>query len=145
MKYSLLYLAIVLTSFSACNNIANENQQLQDEVIAVHDSIMPKMGTFVRDNLKVSILLTKMDSLKKIYSDLDTTLEKKNFANLQEKLKSANESMTDWMHNFDADQANKTPEEVRNYLQEELEKIKEVKEKFAEASSESQQVLEKYK
>ncbi|QNL48573.1 hypothetical protein H8S90_17525 [Olivibacter sp. SDN3] len=145
MKHSLLYLAIALTSLSACNNIANENQQLQDEVIAVHDSIMPKMGTIVRDNLKVSILLTKMDSLKKINPALDTTLEKENLANLQEKLKEANESMTDWMHEFDADQEDKTPEEVRNYLQGELGKIQEVKVKFAKASAESQQVLEKYK
>ncbi|WP_134088182.1 hypothetical protein [Olivibacter sp. XZL3] len=143
-KYIFLSLAMAL-SIAACDNTANHHVVLQQEVIAVHDSIMPKMGTFVRDNLKVGILLTKMDSLKQANPSLDTAQEKAQLTKLQSKLTEVNEEMTDWMHNFEPAQEDKKPEEIEAYFKNELTKIKALKEKFNEAEEESQRVLSKYK
>uniref|UniRef100_F4C6Y9 Viral A-type inclusion protein n=1 Tax=Sphingobacterium sp. (strain 21) TaxID=743722 RepID=F4C6Y9_SPHS2 len=142
--YIFLSLALGVVT-SSCNNAGNKNLQLQEEVIAVHDSIMPKMGALVRDNLKVGILLTKMDSLKQVNPALDTAQEKDKLLKLQSKLTEANEEMTDWMHNFEPAQEDKKAEEMASYLQNELAKIKALKEKFATAESESREILSKYK
>jgi len=145
MKRNFLGLLALGLAFSACNNLTNENIQLQKEVIAVHDSIMPKMGSFVRDDLKIGILLSKMDSLKKVNPNLDTASEKQQLANLQTDLKHTNEAMTDWMHDFDPVQENKKPEEVQSYLNDQLKKIQALKQHFSEVEEESQRVLERYK
>lgn len=130
--------------FIACNNDTNNNKQLQTEIIAVHDSIMPMMGTFVRDNIKVKNLLMKMDSLQKITPGLDTLKEKEALNQLQITLGHANESMTDWMHDFEPAPENKNADEVKTYLQSELEKVKVLKDKFAVAEQQSKQILGKY-
>lgn len=140
-----IFLSLAFAAFSACDNGASKNMQLQEEVIAVHDSIMPKMGTFVRDNLKVGILLTKMDSLKQLDPTLDTVQERERLLALQSKFKQVNEEMTDWMHNFEPSPEDKKAEEVESYLKSELAKIKALKNKFAETENESHQVLSKYK
>lgn len=145
MKRNFLGLLTLGLAFSACNNSTDENLQLQKEVIAVHDSIMPKMGEFVRDDLKVSVLLSKMDSLKQVNPSLDTAAEKQQLENLQTGLKKTNEAMTDWMHEFDPAQENKKPEEVQTYLHDQLKKIQALKQHFSEVEGESQRVLEKYK
>jgi len=144
MKYSNLTPFILGLTFIGCN-AANENLQLQEQVIAVHDSIMPKMGTFVRDNLKIDLLLNKMDSVKRADPSVDTAFEKEKLRSLQSSLKEANETMTDWMHNFDPAQDGKGTEEIESYLQSELQKIRELKNTFSEVEKESGQVLEKYK
>ncbi|GAA4779326.1 hypothetical protein GCM10023231_02590 [Olivibacter ginsenosidimutans] len=123
----------------------NENRQLQEEVIAVHDSIMPKMGLFVGNNLKVTTLLTKMDSLKQVHPDLDTSSLKQQLVNLQTDLKLTNEAMTDWMHNFDPEHENKKPEEVHTYLQEQLQAIRRLKDQFSATEQKSQHVLATYR
>lgn len=130
--------------FIACNNDTNNSNQLQTEIIAVHDSIMPMMGTFVRDNIKVKNLLTKMDSLQKVVPGLDTLKEKEELSQLQLTLGDVNESMTDWMHNFEPAPENKNADEVKTYLQSELEKVKVLKDKFTAAEQQSKQVLGKY-
>lgn len=145
-KYIFLSLTIgSALNIAACKNNANQHVALQEEVIAVHDSIMPKMGTFVRDNLKVGILLTKMDSLKQADPSLDTAQEKEHLTKLKSKLSEVNEEMTDWMHNFEPAQEDKKLEEVEAYFKNELVKIKALKDKFKEAENESQRVLSKYK
>ncbi|HWV75229.1 MAG TPA: hypothetical protein VN040_26095 [Pseudosphingobacterium sp.] len=128
----------------ACNNGVNENHRLQTEIIAVHDSVMPMMGTFVRDNIKAKSLLIKMDSLHKILPDLDTLKEKEELSKLQLTLSDASEAMTDWMHNFEPAPENKNADEVKTYLESELKKVKTLKDKFAAAEQQRKQILEKY-
>ena len=130
--------------FIACDHNANDTQKLQAEVIAVHDSVMPMMGTFVRDNIQVKSLLTKMDSLKKAMPTLDTLKEREDLNNLQISLSEANDAMTDWMHNFEPAPENKSTDEIKDYFQNELEKVKALQNKFTEAEKTSKLVLEKY-
>lgn len=143
MKTNILHTILIGLIATACS-APSGNMQLQQEVIAVHDSIMPKMGTFVRDNMKAESLLSSMDSLKKADPAIDTALEKEKLRALQTNLQAANESMTDWMHAFDPVQENKEPAEITSYLQEELKKIQALKESFVKVEEESKQVLEKY-
>jgi hypothetical protein len=136
---------LLLGAFAvACNNGVNENNRLQTEIIAVHDSVMPMMGTFVRDNIKAKNLLIKMDSLHKVIPDLDTLKEKEELSKLQITLGDANEAMTDWMHNFEPAPENKNADEVKTYLETELKKVKTLKDKFTTAEQQRKQILEKY-
>jgi len=142
---SYIYFSLLFALGIACSGAGNNNMKLQEQILAVHDSIMPKMGEFVRDELKIGVLSTKMDSLKAHYPDLDTLKEKEALLSLQQKLKAVNESMTDWMHAFEPEQESKTAEETQKYLQDELQNIRKLRETFLQTEQESEKLLAKYK
>lgn len=145
MKTSFLSLSILLLFSSSCGTSANENKVIQDSVIAVHDEVMPLMGDFVRNSIKIDTLLSELPVLKEQDLSLDTAQARLELVALKGKLDQATESMNDWMHAFEVDHEGKSKEEVSEYLHQELVKIKEVKEQFNAAKTESASILEKYK
>lgn len=144
MKKSLLSFSILLLFSYACNSSANENKVIQDSVIAVHDEVMPLMGDFVRNSIKIDTLLHELPLLKEQNLSLDTAQARVELVALKGKLDQATESMNDWMHAFEVDHEGKSKTEIAEYLQQELVKIKEVETKFKAASIESTSILEKY-
>jgi len=146
MNKAFLFLVVsaLALAISACNNAQNEHIQLQEKVIALHDSIMPKMGLFVRDNIKIDLLLTKMDSLKAAHPSLDTTLEKEKLTALKTKLQHTHDAMTDWMHQFTPVEEQQNPEEAKSYLKEQLQVVQDLKKQFTDVEKESNEVLKTY-
>ena len=103
---------------SATND--SPNQALYDEVMRVHDEVMPRMEDLYK--LKKG-LQAKLDSTKDIAADKKAELEK-----LIASLDSASNSMMDWMHNFNPVPDSVDQEKAREYLENEMERIKKVKE-----------------
>jgi ABC-type Zn uptake system ZnuABC Zn-binding protein ZnuA len=91
------------------------NQALYDEVMAVHNEVMPKTGEIyqLKKELKDKIAAEpdQKEELEKIVAELD----------------SADHSMMDWMHKFNEPDS-VTQEVAREYLENEMEKINKVKE-----------------
>ena len=59
-----LIIALSLLCLTACSSESNdENDALQKDVIAVHDEVMPLMGTFVRNEILIDSLLNNMPAL----------------------------------------------------------------------------------
>jgi hypothetical protein len=101
------------------------NQALYDEVMKIHDEVMPKMNDVysLKEQLKKQIANTpEMAEEKK--KEIEQTISK---------LDSASEGMMAWMRNFNPLPDSLGEEQAREYLENEMEKVKKVKEDIQEA------------
>ncbi|MEM6316650.1 MAG: hypothetical protein AAF960_03215 [Bacteroidota bacterium] len=109
-----LFSTFLLTSIflTACGEYNSEQQQLWDEVMVVHDEVMPKMGELHK---------------------LEKQLKKQTSTEAQQaaitKIEAAQESMMDWMRNFKPMRkvAKMEHQVAMDYLKEEQKKVAEVK------------------
>lgn len=134
MKSAYKYLILALIVTFGCgkatdqtvdNNPEDEveegpNQALYDQVMNVHDEVMPKME---------DIYKLKSQLQEQIANTPDMVIEKKEqLEKMIQQLDSANNLMMDWMHQFNPLPDSVDQEQGRAYLESQLEKIKQVKE-----------------
>ena len=105
------------------------NQALYDEVMKVHDEVMPKMNDIytLKEKLKDQIANTPGMGEEK----------KKEIETMITKLDSASEGMMVWMRNFNPLPDSLGEEQAKEYLENEMEKIKKVRENVKEALEEA--------
>jgi hypothetical protein len=103
----------------------NPNEALYNQVMDIHDEAMPKMEDLY--NLK-------RDLQEKIANTPKITKEQKE--NLERRIKhldSTGKLMLEWMHKFDPLPDSADQEAAREYLENEMERIRKVKEAMLEA------------
>ena len=101
------------------------NQALYDEVMKVHDEVMPKLD---------DIYKLKEQLKDKIANTPDMVADKKQeIEGIISRLDSASEGMMVWMRNFNPLPDSTGEEEAREYLESEMEKIKKVGEDVRKA------------
>jgi hypothetical protein len=138
-----LFIAITI-AFSACQPKSNDhnhdeetsdalevsgNQTLYEEVMDIHDEVMPKMEDLHRKKIELQ---------KKAKESGVTEDQKKQYETTIARLDSASESMMVWMNEFNPMPDSVAGEEkAREYLENEMEKIKKVKENILQALQES--------
>jgi len=98
----------------------NPNQALYDQVMDIHDEVMPKSDEIY--NLKKEIK-DKLTSTPDLSSD-----KKEKLNQIVAELDSADHSMMDWMHKFKPLPDSANQELAREYLENEMERIKIVRE-----------------
>jgi len=101
------------------------NQALYDQVMAIHDEVMPKMNDLykLKEELKDKIAQTPaMPDAKK--AEIEGTIAK---------LDSASENMMIWMRNFNPLPDSLGEDQAKEYLENEMEKIKGVRAGVEEA------------
>jgi hypothetical protein len=100
------------------------NQLLYDEVMKVHDEAMPKMNDIYNWKEKLK---------SKLQADTLSQERKQELESAIHRLDSASDGMMVWMRQFDppADSINK--ERAREYLENEMEKVKVVKEEILQS------------
>jgi regulator of replication initiation timing len=126
MKTILPVLSLVMLSLVwGCGEKKQDNQALYDEVMKVHDEVMPKMDDIYK--LK--------QELKKHISDNPNLVDekRKTIEATILKLDSASEAMMVWMRNFNPLPDSLGEERAREYLEDQQEKIKSVKEEMLDA------------
>jgi hypothetical protein len=101
------------------------NAALRDEVMKVHDEVMPKLDNIyqLKEKLKNKIAETPALAAEK-KQQIEASIAK---------LDSASEGMMIWMRKFDPTADTLTIEKKREYLENEMEKIKKVREDVNEA------------
>ncbi len=101
------------------------NQALYDEVMKIHDEVMPKMNDIykVKEELKKKIANTP-DMVEEKKKELQVTVQK---------LDSASDGMMVWMRNFNPLPDSLGEEQAREYLENEMEKVKKVRDDIKEA------------
>ena len=117
MKTILPLLSFVMLSLVwGCGEKKQDNQALYDEVMKVHDEVMPKMDDIYK--LK--------QELKKQISDTPNLVDekRKTIEATILKLDSASEAMMVWMRNFNPLPDSLGEEKAREYLEDQQEKIK---------------------
>lgn len=105
------------------------NQALYDEVMKVHDEVMPKMNDIYK--LKQD-LKKKLDESKDLADDKRKEIE----ATIAQ-LDSASDGMMVWMREFNPIPDSVSEERAREYLENEMERVKKVKEDILEAIEEA--------
>jgi regulator of replication initiation timing len=133
MKISAKYLSIALFLLAGCGQSSqhehheeedaasnNPNQALYDQVMDIHNEVMPKSD---------EIYQLKKEIQDKIASSSNLTADKKKqLDQLIAELDSADHSMMDWMHKFKPLPDSANQELAREYLENEMERIKTVRE-----------------
>jgi hypothetical protein len=111
------------------------NEALYNQVMDVHDEVMPRMEDIytLKKNLQEQIANTpnmvveRKQQLEAIISNLD----------------SANNAMMDWMHKFEPLPDSVDQEKAREYLESEIERIKKVKELMNESIEKAETEVKK--
>jgi hypothetical protein len=107
------------------------NQALYDEVMKIHDEVMPRMDDIYR----------KKEELKNKIANTPTITdsERKEIEGDIAQLDSASEGMMVWMRQFNPLPDSLGEEKAREYLENEMEKIKKVREDIAQVLAPEQQ------
>ena|SRR5690554_5019049 len=113
---------IVAVALNACGSSGNANESLKDEIIAIHDEVMPEMG--------------KLQSLQKEFLEQAEQLEQEDslsheediaqLRNMAAELEEAYDGMFVWMRQFDTEYGDMTEEEIAAYLQGQKEMVEKV-------------------
>ncbi len=111
-------LAITLI-FGACSGPTQKTDvsSLKDEVMAVHDEVMPKMGELRKTE----------KALRSMAQEVDDSLTSSDITSAANAIKLANENMMVWMRNYDP-AFEGTDEEIKNYLEAQKDGIEKVRE-----------------
>ena len=111
------------------------NQALYDQVMGLHDEVMPKM----EDIYKI-----KSQLQEKIANSPDLVAERKEaLEHMVLVLDSANNAMMDWMHQFNPLPDSADEEQTRAYLESQMEKIKEVRQTMENALEQAKEEASK--
>lgn len=138
-KFIFLSVLIISTTFSSCKEVkkAPEGPTQMEKVMAIHDEVMPKMGTIGK-------------LVGELKAKVDTTEMGQKYDVAMKDLQEANTAMMDWMKDF-GDRFNsdeilngkELSEEKQQWLDEEEEKVKVVKEKINGSIERAQTLLAK--
>jgi hypothetical protein len=132
MKTLLLIPFIVLIACQPSAKKEVDLKALKDEVFALHDEVMPKMGDLRRVRKD---LMLQADSIQAVDSAQAAIL-----ISASDELNAANEGMMNWMRNFNPNFEG-TDEETLNYLNEQKASIEEVNKNMKESLSKGEALL----
>ena len=107
------------------------NRALYDQVMEIHDEVMPKMQDIYNLKKDIQDQITNTPGMVKE--------QKEEFQRMITKLDSAERSMMDWMHQFNLPDSLDN-ESKREYLETEMEKIRKVRDLTNEALKEASAV-----
>jgi hypothetical protein len=111
------------------------NQALYDQVMDVHDEVMPKMD---------EIMKLKRSLQDQIANSPDLVLERKEqLERVIANLDSANNAMMNWMHEFNPLPDSVDQEKAREYLESEMERIRKVKTTMLESIDKAKEEITK--
>jgi hypothetical protein len=116
----------------ACTNSRKQEKDLLDEILKVHDRLMSQDEQLMKNKML-------LDSLIKMPAK--DTAAKANMKALSLKLKASEESMENWMHNFEPDVTSKSHDEILKYYNEQKKGITAVDSQMNVAISESNKYL----
>jgi transposase-like protein len=134
-RISLIFSLILF--FQACGSSQKDlNAQKRSEVIAVHDEVMPKMGQLKSFEKKALLKAEEFASLEQM--DSAKVQEMKNLAM---ELDQAYEAMFVWMRQYETEDGERTPEEVKVYLDTQMESVTEVNRLMKAALSKADSLL----
>jgi len=138
LKLALAFAFILFTTFSCKNKTEAqaEAQSQMQEVLAIHDEVMPKMGT-------IGNLISRIDEKIKETDSTEALL------NASQDLKYSHKAMMDWMktfgERFDSDEILKgkaLSDEKQMHLDEEEIKVKALRDKINSSIKNAQELLE---
>jgi paraquat-inducible protein B len=140
LQLIIIILVIALSGACQTNQKENGKNQLRNEVIEIHDEIMPEMQTTYNLRKRLS---EKLDSIQHVDSEQEIEPVKNEIEVAIQKLNEANQNMMQWMRNFNPDFQGEQEDEKMAYYQIEKDKIVEVQDQFSKAILQAEETLTK--
>ena len=132
---NLLSLFFILSSCGTSDQ--EENKALRESVIAVHDEVMPLMSKIKSMEAKAIKTAEDLEAME------DTDIQKvEELKALAYDLNQAYEGMFVWMRQYEREDGDRSPEEVKAYLEDQLLKVQVVNENITAALSKADELLE---
>lgn len=123
--------------FQSCGNKqVEENKAHREQVIAIHDEVMPKMGQ-LKSMEKAA--LQKAEELQNSDSPDQAKIEA--LKNLATQLNQAYEGMFVWMRQYSTEDGEQAPEQIKAYLDEQLVLVSKVNEDIKAALAQADSLL----
>jgi hypothetical protein len=116
---------LILLSIVLLTGCEKSNQELYDEVMQVHDEVMPKMEDLYKAKLALNARILNNPDLAEI--------EKKQINEQIAQLDSASEGMMIWMRQFNPLPDSLGEDKARQYLEGEKKKVQKVKDDILQA------------
>ncbi|MFD2515098.1 hypothetical protein ACFSRY_14595 [Pontibacter locisalis] len=141
MKYFILLISFAVAMLGGCNQGEKPEEQkkeLEDQVMEVHDSAMAKMSTIYHLRRDIRALRDTLES-----QQVDTAQLAPLYNSILQ-LNEADEAMMNWMRQYKAP-VSLSHEQAMSYLQNEMVKIKRVKNFMDTTIIAAQQTYEKYR
>lgn len=132
-----LILGAVFLLNSCGPNLKAENKKMREELLAVHDEVMPQMGKLKSFEKKANHKLEELNTQVPVDS---TAVEK--FKNLAVRLNSAYEGMFVWMRQYETEDGEKDPLVIKAYLEEQMIQVTEVNQNIKNALLEAEKELQ---
>mgnify|MGYP006209256321 FL=1 len=138
MRFIPFYLIFILFIFfqSCGNKQVEENKAHREQIIAIHDEVMPKMGQ-LKSMEKAA--LQKAEELQKSDSPDQAKIEA--LKNLATQLNQAYEGMFVWMRQYSTEDGEQAPEQIKAYLDEQLVLVSKVNEDIKAALAQADSLL----
>lgn len=145
VKQFQIVLILLLSTFifSSCKQKQAENEKvietpdevekMRNEVMAIHDEVMPEMGALMNLKKQLKAKINQMDSTEEKTDSLQP---------LVIQLEEADEAMMQWMRSYKEPSAEMSQDEAMEYLQVKKKEILEVKKKIKSSKAAAKVVLE---
>ena len=137
-KYTILILTALF--FSCGNSQKNSNEKLEkdlyDEVIGIHDEVMPKMSTLLSLENQLKERIQELDT-----SEMNSAEEIKKLNEQISELQVADEAMMQWMRNFQVDQEGWSHDSIMSYMENEKRSISMVRDQMLAIIDSSEKLL----
>lgn len=140
----LLSLVIPTMMIFSCSQEKGNIDQVEKEVFAIHDEVMPKMGQIMDLRNALSQKIVTIDSLLKIKNDDSLQQQKDQALTLSNALQQADEGMMNWMHAYNGDSLKAlSSDEALKALNAEKTKISQVRDQMLESITKAEAFLKK--
>ncbi|MPR32184.1 viral A-type inclusion protein [Salmonirosea aquatica] len=128
MNTRILLFILVTFSISSCNQKDDRVQELEKEVLDIHDAVMPKMGEIMALKKGLDQKIAQLDSMQQEgVSSTTLAQERQQVLDLSKRLTQADSLMMGWMYEYRGDSAKALPDgEALEYFRLEKDKIKHV-------------------
>lgn len=141
----IVLMAIVVLACNESTNKGTNYKLVRDDVMKFHDLVMADHGLVVNNQMKLDTLVRDLKGLKLKFPEVDTLKEKEAINNLIKNLSIAEDSMNDWMHQFEPDISGKSNEVAVQYFEDEKAKIAAVDSLYKKEIGLSNAYLERFK
>jgi GTPase involved in cell partitioning and DNA repair len=141
---NLIQCLFIMAIMVSCTPKEN-NDNVRAELMKFHDQLMMDNETIIGNQMKLDTLLRDMKGLKSKNPGIDTVKEKELINKMLVRLTSVENQMNDWMHNFNADFKDPSPEATLQYFKTEREKIAAIAKAYQQEINSSNVYLEQKK
>ncbi|SHN15102.1 hypothetical protein SAMN04488057_10894 [Cyclobacterium lianum] len=128
---------LFFTLLFSCQTEKDKNEALKQQVIAVHDEVMPEIGELKTQKER---LLEKANALE---GNEETAVYREELNAAADSCESAYDAMFVWMRQFKSEYTEMTEEETQTYLQGQLQMVEKVKADILSALSTAEELLQR--